>query len=90
MDLEQVKQIWKYAIYKKERENQQKNLLQLAASSNNGSAIQQSAESAKNAELEKFNIPNEYPVGIDLAEALKNPGCDEDMVLREGDYFLCR
>ena len=77
-----------YAIYKKERENQQKNLLQLAASSNNGSAIQQSAESAKNAELEKFNIPNEYPVGIDLAEALKNPGCDEDMVLREGDRLI--
>lgn len=77
-----------YAIYKKERENQQKNLLQLAASSNNGSAIQQSAESAKNAELEKFNIPDEYPVGIDLAEALKNPGCDEDMVLREGDRLI--
>ena len=77
-----------YAIYKKERENQQKNLLQLAASSNNGSAIQQSAENAKNAELEKFNIPDEYPVGIDLAEALKNPGCDEDMVLREGDRLI--
>ena len=77
-----------FTIYKKERENQQKNLLQLAASSNNGSAIQQSAESAKNAELEKFNIPDEYPVGIDLAEALKNPGCDEDMVLREGDRLI--
>ena len=75
-------------IYKKERENQQKNLLQLAASSNNGSAIQQSAESAKNAELEKFNIPDEYPVGIDLAEALKNPGSDEDLVLREGDRLI--
>ena len=77
-----------YAIYKKERENQQKNLLQLAASSNNGSAIQQSAESAKNAELEKFNIPDEYPVGIDLAKALKNPGSDEDLVLREGDRLI--
>ena len=77
-----------YAIYKKERENQQKNLLQLAASSNNGSAIQQSAENAKNVELEKFNIPDEYPVGIDLAEALKNPGSDEDLVLREGDRLI--
>ena len=75
-------------IYKKEHENQQKNLLQLAASSNNGSAIQQSAESAKNAELEKFNIPDEYPVGIDLKEALKNPGGDEDLVLREGDRLI--
>ena len=77
-----------YTIYKKERENQQKNLLQLAASSNNGSAIQQSAESAKNAELEKFNIPDECPVGIDLKEALKNPGGDEDLVLREGDRLI--
>ena len=77
-----------FTIYKKERENQQKNLLQLAASSNNGSAIQQSAESAKNAELEKFNIPDEYPVGIDLKEALKNPGGDEDLVLREGDRLI--
>lgn len=76
------------AIYKKERENQQKNLLQLAASSNNGSAIQQTAENAKNAELEKFNIPDEYTVGIDLTEALKNPGCDEDLVLREGDRLV--
>ena len=77
-----------YAIYKKERENQQKNLLQLAASSNNGSAIQQTAENAKNTELEKFNIPDEYTIGIDLAAALKEPGCDEDMVLREGDRLI--
>ena len=84
----QVERELMLTIYKKERENQQKNLLQLAASSNNGSAIQQSAESAKNAELEKFNIPDEYPVGIDLKEALKNPGGDEDLVLREGDRLI--
>ena len=76
------------AILKKERENQQKNLLQLAASSNNASAVQQSAESAKNAELEKFNIPDEYTVGIDLSAAIKNPGCDEDLILREGDRLI--
>ena len=62
-------------------------LLQLAASSNSGN-LQQVAEGAKNAELEKFNVPDEYPVGIDLAAALKNPGCDDDLVLREGDRLV--
>lgn len=75
------------AVLKMQREQQQKNLLQLAASSNSGN-LQQAAEGAKNAELEKFNVPDEYPVGIDLAAALKNPGCDDDIVLREGDRLV--
>ena len=75
------------AVLKMQREQQQKNLLQLAASSNGGN-LQQVAEGAKNAELEKFNVPDEYPVGIDLAAALKNPGCDDDLVLREGDRLV--
>ena len=75
------------AVLKMKREQQQKNLLQLAASSNSGN-LQQAAEGAKNAELEKFNVPDEYPVGIDLAAALKNPGCDDDLVLREGDRLV--
>ena len=70
-----------------QREQQQKNLLQLAASSNGGN-LQQVAENAKNADLEKFNVPSEYPVGIDLAAAIKNPGCDADVVLREGDRLV--
>ena len=75
------------AVLKMQREQQQKNLLQLAASSNSGN-LQQAAEGAKNTELEKFNVPDEYPVGIDLAAALKNPGCDDDLVLREGDRLV--
>lgn len=74
-------------VLKMQREQQQKNLLQLASSSNSGN-LQQVAEGAKNAELEKFNVPDEYPVGIDLAAALKNPGCDDDLVLREGDRLV--
>ncbi len=76
------------AVLKMQREQQQKNLLQLAASSNNASAIQQTAEGAKNADLEKFNVPEEYPVGIDLAAAIKNPGSDADLILREGDRLV--
>lgn len=75
------------AVLKMQREQQQKNLLQLAASSNSGN-LQQVAEQAKNADLEKFNVPSEYPVGIDLTEAIKNPGSDEDLVLREGDRLV--
>ena len=70
-----------------EMEQQQKNILQLAASSN-GANLQQAAEGAKNANLSKFNVPDEYPVGINLELAIKNPGGDADMVLREGDRLI--
>lgn len=70
-----------------EMEQQQKNILQLAASSN-GANLQQAAEGAKNANLSKFNVPDVYPVGIDLELAIKNPGGDADMVLREGDRLI--
>lgn len=70
-----------------EMEQQQKNILQLAASSN-GANLQQAAEGAKNANLSKFNVPDEYPVGIDLELAIKNPGDYADMVLREGDRLI--
>ena len=70
-----------------EMEQQQKNILQLAASSN-GANLQQAAEGAKNANLSKFNVPDEYPVGIDLELAIKNPGGDADIVLREGDRLI--
>ena len=76
------------AVFKMQQEQQQKNLLELAASSNSGSGITQAAEGAKNAELAKFTVPSEYPVGIDLAAAIKNPGGDEDLVLREGDRLI--
>ena len=76
------------AVLKMQREQQQKNLLQLAASSNNASAITQTAKDAKDADLQKFNVPDEYSVGIDLAEALKHPGSDADMILREGDRLI--
>lgn len=33
----------------------------------------------------KFDLDNTYVVGIQLDEALKNPGSDKDILLREGD-----
>lgn len=76
------------AVLRMQQEQLQKNLLQLSASSNNAGGMHQVAEDAKNAELAKFNVPDEYPVGIDLDEALKNPGSDADVVLREGDRLI--
>ena len=76
------------AVLKMQREQQQKNLLQLAASSNNASAITQTAKEAKDVDLLKFNVPEEYPVGIDLEEALNKPGSDADIILREGDRLV--
>ena len=76
------------AVLLMQREQQQKNLLELAASTSNASNIQSVAEGAKDTNLEKFNIMEEYPVGIDLEEALLHPGTDVDLVLREGDRLI--
>lgn len=38
--------------------------------------------------IKKFEIPEFYPVGIELDKALANPGCDADIVLREGDKII--
>ena len=76
------------AVLKMQREEMQKNLLQLAASSNNSSALTQSSKDVERTNIEKFNIPSEYPVGIDLPEALANPGSDADIILREGDRLV--
>lgn len=39
-------------------------------------------------EIKKFEIPELYSVGIELDKALANPGCDADIVLREGDKII--
>ena len=36
----------------------------------------------------KYEIPETYPVGIELDKALANPGSDADIVLREGDRII--
>lgn len=76
------------AVLKMQREEMQKNLLQLASSSNNSSALTQSSKDVERTNIEKFNVPSEYSVGIDLPEALANPGSDADIILREGDRLV--
>lgn len=38
--------------------------------------------------IKKFEVPEFYSVGIELDKALENPGCDADIVLREGDKII--
>lgn len=37
---------------------------------------------------ESVVIPDYYPVGVNVAEAVKNPGCADDIILREGDKIF--
>lgn len=67
------------------REQQQKNLMDMAARSNNSSSVTEIMKQSQSATMQKFTIPEYYPVGIELDKALANPGSDADIVLREGD-----
>lgn len=75
------------SILRMESERQQKNLLEMAASSQNGS-FSDIAKQTQQKELEKFNIPDSYPVGIELEKAIAKPGSDADILLREGDRLV--
>ena len=37
---------------------------------------------------EKLDLDNNYPVYIDLEQAMKKPGCDADILMREGDRIF--
>ena len=67
------------------RREQQTNMMETALGSSNALAIAQLAEKQSKSELEKFQIPSTYPIGIELDKALAHPGCEEDLILREGD-----
>ena len=75
-------------VLKMAREQQQKNLMQMAASGNNSAALTQLVQENKDNDLEKFNITGSYPIGIYLDKAMKNPGGEDDIILREGDRLI--
>lgn len=39
-------------------------------------------------DMEKLDLETQYYVGIDLEAAIKNPGSNEDIILREGDVLI--
>ena len=53
---------------------------------NNQRSIGEMTQAANIEELTE--IADTYPVGIELDKALKNPGSDDDIVLREGDRII--
>ena len=46
------------------------------------------AQSGDTIDVKKLDIGTTYPVGIELDKALKEPGGDADLVLREGDRII--
>ncbi len=50
--------------------------------------INRAASVRDSVNVEKLDLGDTYWVGIDLAEAVANPGCDEDITLREGDVLI--
>ena len=69
---------------KKAREQAQLNLQEQIARSGNASLM----NIDQTQQLQKYEVGETYPVGIDLDLALTNPGSDEDIVLREGDRII--
>ena len=67
----------------------QQELLSLAASQTSGtSSLQQVGQQSKDEQLKKFQVPDTYPVGIELDKALADPNSDANIVLRKGDRLV--
>ena len=75
------------AAYKMQQEQQRKNMIDLAVKTKNATIVQAVQENDKKTQ-EKFQVPDRYPVGIELDKAIANPGGDEDVLLREGDRII--
>lgn len=69
------------AVLKKAKEEAEK--MEIEAAKENKKIDLKDSEKIK-----KFEIPEFYSVGIELDKALANPGCDADIVLREGDKII--
>ena len=72
------------AVLKKAREENETNLQEIAMKTSNASF----ATLNSTQQMQKYEIGETYPVGIELDKALKNPGGSEDIVLREGDKLI--
>lgn len=87
------------AVWQKGLEQYETNLMEMAMKSGNVAAITQMKSQEKekgnkddddneSQQLKKYQIPETYPVAIELEKALANPGGKEDLVLREGDRII--
>ena len=70
-------------VAKMQREQKEQVLIAQALKSGRSTAdLKMSADNYK------YEIPETYPVGIELEKALAKPGSDADLVLREGDRLI--
>ena len=74
------------AAFKSQQDQLRQQLLQLSINNNNNSL--QNIDENLQKQLEKFQVPATYPVGIELDRALKDPNSDANIVLRAGDRLL--
>jgi protein involved in polysaccharide export with SLBB domain len=78
-------------IYRMRKEEKER-IMQETAINNNRSIAEINMNAKANMEKDEdddfVEIPETYPVGIELDKALANPGSDEDIVLREGDRIF--
>ena len=76
------------AVLKMQQEQLQQDLMSLAASQGNNTSLAQMGQQSKEQQLQKFQVPDSYPVGIELDKALADPSGDANIVLREGDRLV--
>ncbi len=69
---------------KKAREQAELNLQEQIARSGNASLMNLN----QTQQLQKYEVGDTYPVGIELDRAMMNPGSDDDIQLREGDRII--
>lgn len=71
------------------REKFEDDMMEVMLKSGNAAGITQMQKQGLTKEqLERYRVPDTYPVGIELDKALSNPGGREDIVLREGDRLI--
>lgn len=67
-------------------ELQQEQAISLANAKTSATGLD--VDAAKSALMDKFKVGDTYYVGIELDKALANPGCEQDIILREGDKIV--
>ena len=72
---------------KKAREQAELNLQEQITRSGNAN-LANITNISQTQQLQKYEVGETYPVGIDLDMALNSPGGDEDIILREGDRII--
>ena len=77
-------------LYKMQKTEKERLMMEVAINTQRSIGELTQAAGIKTGEQseEEIEIPETYPVGIELDKAIENPGSDYDIVLREGDRIF--